>query len=318
MAQLTCELCNSTNFVKENGVFVCKTCGAKYTSDEARKSLQRLELKEEEQAKEAAAKKAERDATAAVIAQQVSEMLAPRLERASDFNPHALNVKTLSAGQMNNYACQAFQLLMSEYNAEAYPSEAKQKELVAKAKECLILLDNAAMSEPQNHLQDLLIYENCSEIVDAVRATSYWTQDAEGNWEKTYRNVTPSQLEIPGQKDSWEKKATYHRDFVETEWLNTHESEVAERRALKEQIDQNQAEIDALKQEKKGLGFVANIPLLGGLLNSDAKDINERMKPYKQRISELNGQIAVIDRAKSDYVDDQLRTAGASLTRLDF
>ena len=315
MAQLTCELCGTTNFVKENGVFVCKTCGAKYTSDEARKSLQRLEAKEEATA---AAEKAERDATAAVIAQQVSEMLAPRLERASDFNPNALNVKTLSAGQMNNYACQAFQLLMSEYKAESHPSEAKQKELVARAKECLILLDNAAMSEPDNHLQDLLIYENCSEIVDAVRATSYWTQDAEGGWEQTYRNVTPSQLEIPGQKDSWEKKATYHRDFVETEWLNTHESEVAERRELKEQAAGVQGEIDALKQEKKGLGFVANIPLLGGLLNSDAKDINERMKPYKEQLAGINSQINEIDRAKAAYVDDQLRTAGAALTRLDF
>ena len=322
MAQLTCEICGTTNFVKEDGVFVCKTCGAKYTAEEARKSLQRLEDKEAEAAKakaDAAKAKAEADAaTAAVIAEQVKEMLAPQLYRASDFAPESLSVKMLSPGQLNNYACQAFQLLMSEYEALGHPSDLDQRNLVKKAKECLVLLDNAAMAEPENHLQDLLIYENCDEIVDAVRGTATWSQDAEGNWEKTTYGVSARDLEIPGQKDSWEKKATYHRDFVEVEWLNTHESEVARRRALEEEIAGNQAEITALKQEKKGLGFVANIPLLGGLLNSDAKDLNERMKPFKQQISALNGQISEIDRAKKDYVEDQLRTAGASLTRLDF
>ena len=242
----------------------------------------------------------------------------PQLNRASDFNPDSPALKTFTSAQVNNYACQAFQLLMNEYEAEEHPSEYRQSQLVAKAKECLVLLDNAAMADPDNHLQDLLIYENCDEIVDAVRDTVYWSQDAEDNWEKTYHAVSARQMEIPGQKDSWSEKATYHRDFVEVEWLNTHEDEVSKRRGLSEEIDRAQAEIDALKQEKKSLGFVANIPLIGKLLNSDAKDLIERMKPYKQQISELNGQIATIDRAKDAYVEDQLRSLSASMTRLDF
>ena len=279
MAQLTCEICGATNFVKEDGVFVCKSCGAKYTTDEARKTLNNT-----------------------VAAETAAAEAAP----------------AMSAAQINNVVCQTFQRLMNEYKRADHPSEYKQKDLAAKAKECLIALDNAAMADPENHLQDLLIYLNCDEIVDAVTGTSHWTQDAEGNWEQTHFSVRARDLEIPGQKDSWEKKATYHRDFVETAWLDTHESEMAQRRTLVEQANQAQAEIDALKQEKKGLGFVANIPLIGGLLNSDAKDLNERMKPFKEQLSNINSQINEIDAMKKAFVEDELRTLSASMTRLDF
>ena len=278
MAQLTCEICGATNFVKEDGVFVCKSCGAKYTTDEARKTLQ---------------------STTAVEAETT---------------PAA----AVSTVQINNTVCQSFQLLMNDYKNKKHPSEYQQQQLVAKAKECLVVLDNAAMADSENHLQDLLIYENCKEIVDAVCGTSYWTEDAEGNWEQTHYSVRSRDLEIPGQSDSWEKKATYHRDFVETEWLNTHEAEMAQRRSLVEQAEQTQAEIDDLKQQKKSLGFVANIPLLGGLLNSDARDLNERMKPYKEQLSGINSQISDIDALKKDFVNDQLRTLSASMTRLSF
>ena len=39
MKQLTCELCGSTNFVKQDGMFVCQDCGTKYTVEEARKMM---------------------------------------------------------------------------------------------------------------------------------------------------------------------------------------------------------------------------------------------------------------------------------------
>ena len=279
MAQLTCEICGATNFVKEDGVFVCKSCGAKYTTEEARKTLNNTAVAE------------------AAVAEA------------------APSVPTV---QVNNTVCQTFQLLMSEYKAKQHPGEYDQQQLVAKAKECLVLLDNAAMADSDNHLQDLLIYENCKEIVDAVCGTSYWTEDMEGNWEQTHYSVRARDLEIPGQSDSWEKKATYHRDFVETEWLDTHETEMAQRRSLVEQANQAQAEIDDLKQQKKGLGFVANIPLIGGLLNSDAKDLNERMKPFKEQLSNINSQINEIDALKKAFVQDELRTLSASMTRLDF
>lgn len=39
MKQLTCEMCGSTDLVKQDGVFVCQVCGCKYSIEEARKMM---------------------------------------------------------------------------------------------------------------------------------------------------------------------------------------------------------------------------------------------------------------------------------------
>ncbi len=39
MKALTCEMCGSTNLVKEGGVFVCQSCGTKYSLEEAKKMM---------------------------------------------------------------------------------------------------------------------------------------------------------------------------------------------------------------------------------------------------------------------------------------
>ncbi len=39
MKQLTCEMCGSTNMIKQDGVFVCQSCGIKYSVEEARKLM---------------------------------------------------------------------------------------------------------------------------------------------------------------------------------------------------------------------------------------------------------------------------------------
>ena len=39
MKQLTCEMCRSTDLIKQDGVFVCQTCGCKYSVEEARKMM---------------------------------------------------------------------------------------------------------------------------------------------------------------------------------------------------------------------------------------------------------------------------------------
>ena len=39
MKRLTCEMCGSTDLIKENGVFVCQNCGCKYSVEEARKMM---------------------------------------------------------------------------------------------------------------------------------------------------------------------------------------------------------------------------------------------------------------------------------------
>ena len=39
MKRLVCEMCGSTDLIKENGVFVCQSCGCKYSVEEARKMM---------------------------------------------------------------------------------------------------------------------------------------------------------------------------------------------------------------------------------------------------------------------------------------
>lgn len=39
MKALTCEMCGSTNLIKEGGVFICQSCGTKYSVEEAKKMM---------------------------------------------------------------------------------------------------------------------------------------------------------------------------------------------------------------------------------------------------------------------------------------
>ena len=39
MKKLVCEMCGSTDLVKQDGMFVCQYCGAKYTVEEAKKMM---------------------------------------------------------------------------------------------------------------------------------------------------------------------------------------------------------------------------------------------------------------------------------------
>lgn len=39
MKQLTCEMCGSTDLIKDGGVFVCQTCGTKYSVEEAKRMM---------------------------------------------------------------------------------------------------------------------------------------------------------------------------------------------------------------------------------------------------------------------------------------
>lgn len=40
MKRIVCEMCEGTEFVKENGFFVCQMCGTKYSLDEAKKMME--------------------------------------------------------------------------------------------------------------------------------------------------------------------------------------------------------------------------------------------------------------------------------------
>lgn len=39
MKKIVCEMCNASDFVKQDGLFVCQCCGMKYTLEETRKMM---------------------------------------------------------------------------------------------------------------------------------------------------------------------------------------------------------------------------------------------------------------------------------------
>lgn len=47
MKKMICEVCNGSDFLKEDGVFVCQTCGMKYNLDEAKKLVKDVSDSEE-------------------------------------------------------------------------------------------------------------------------------------------------------------------------------------------------------------------------------------------------------------------------------
>ena len=39
MKQIICEMCGSNDLIKQDGIYVCQMCGAKYSVEEAKKGL---------------------------------------------------------------------------------------------------------------------------------------------------------------------------------------------------------------------------------------------------------------------------------------
>ena len=293
MAQLKCELCGSTNLVKEDGVFVCKACGAKYSVEEAKRMMNAAE---------------EKPVIDKVKARAQAAASKLKIDSLGDFNPAAIQVAIAGAQGVNNYACQAFRLLIDEYEKLDHPSKQRQEKLLAQAKECLALLDQAAMHDADDHVAGLLIYENCTEIEEAVKDTYYWEKDAEGEWDKERLPFNAS-TKLAGQKDSWSAKATAHREWLQQEWLQNHPGDVEQKLELNRQIEALEAKLEELKDEKRSHGFFDF---------AGKREVKDRMKPVKDELAGLRRQVSAIDDACDDEIDAMLDELGKSFTRLEF
>ena len=326
MAQLTCELCGSTNFVKKDGLFVCESCGTKYTVEEAKALMAQPQLTCDlcgsvDFVKEGGffvcqkcgAKYSVEDARA-MTSGTPAPAPAPagdplQLNSIADFNPSAVNPGVLGAAAVNNYACQAFQLLMSDFKKLQHPSEKALDDLVAKTRECLMLLDGAGRLDPNDHVLDLLIYDNADEIVDCVDSLQYYEKDAEGKFRSRFKLGINSALKIPGQRDSWKALAEPHLEAIRQLWLETHPTEAQERENLYQQTLPLQQELAALKEEKSSHGFFDF---------SGKREVKDRMKPYQEELNSLNSQISKIDRMAENYAEDLMRELQTACIRLNF
>ena len=310
---LTCELCGSTDFVKDNGLFVCQGCGTKYTLQEAQRQIaaQNQAAQAQVQAQQTQdALNAVLNAVAGVANAVMSNVTqaAPVLNNASDFAPSGFDVSSVGAREANNYACRARQMLLNEYKQLEHPTEAQQKRLVTRAQECLTILDDAAMLDPNNDLLSLLIYENCEEIVDSAKHTYHYIKDEEGNWKRKSLDYSVK-VSIPGQRESFDSKIEAHRKVIEQRYLDAHPDEVFQREKLVAQAEEINGRLNELKNEKKSHGFFDF---------SGKREVKDRMKPVEDELRGVRGQISDLDRKVDKYVDQCLRELGQDHIRLDF
>lgn len=307
---LTCELCGSTNFVKDGGVFVCQGCGMKYTLEEAQRLMaaQQSQQAQTQSTVEAALNAVAAVANAVVAANAAQQGQVPVLNVAGDFRPTGFDVTAYGAKETNNYACRAWQMLLDDYKKLEHPSDAQQKALVAKAQECLTLLDNASMIDPNNHVLSLLLFENCKEIVSSAKGTYHYEKDEEGNWKRKSLDYSVK-VGIPGQKESFDDRAKEHRKVIEQQYLDAHPDEVLERERYVAQMEEINGRLNELKSEKKSHGFFDF---------SGKREVKDRMKPVEEELRGVRGKISELDSRVDKYVEQCLRELGQSHVRLDF
>lgn len=230
-------------------------------------------------------------------------------------------LKNLATNQdrltINNVVCEYFSRLLADYKKKERPLKEDQDAFIASAKECLAYLNKAATLDESAHLENLFIYKNCAALVKAGRETRYWKPDKEGELKEYSFGPHESVFKIDEQTDSWDKLARAEQDYVEVAWLDSNSSEVERERELNAQVSELQAQITALKDERKTKGIAANIPIISNLINDDAKEIKERMRPIEAELSSLRKEISDIDKQKKTWLEAQLKELEKSYTRLN-
>lgn len=304
MAQLKCELCGGTELIKENDLFVCQSCGAKYSPEEARRLLG---------GDGAASQPAEGGNPIVELIGAVLQGLMP----AQTPDPATVAAEG-TPREINNYACEAFRALDEQYRNMEHPSEEDRSNYVNICKEILSLLQTAVAKGPDEHLQNYLIYRNVDELVERAEDVSYWKRDEDGEWKEESFGVFESSFELPHQKKSWEKLAAEEKLFLDEIWNGDNPDRLAERDRLSAEAQTVREQLDALKAQKRELGIGANIPLLSNLINEDAREMNEKIKPVKKQLSALESQIGDIDDERDSWIDEQVDTLVPAFVKLDY
>ena len=357
-----CELCGNTNFVKEEGMFVCQGCGTKYSLEDARNlpATPASGVAGADGATSAAPGQATSDAVApdattsgqaapdtttsgqaasdaATSGQAAPDTAAPdttasaktaapsvaqvvggvaaaalgalldALTSPDDFKPASASTAN-DARSINNYIAQGWQMTVDAFKKIEHPTKEQLDDVVAKAKDSLIALDNAAMLEPEKYVQNALIYNNCKAIEECVLDLDCY-EKKDGEWKRVSFPVKRSDVAIPGQKDSWTDKCDAHQQQIEHEYWGMHETEVALRAELEEQASKIRAQLDELKAEKRSKGFF-NFTEKG--------EVKERMRPVKEQLKDVTEQIRTIERAAETYVRERIEELGTSFTILSF
>ena len=196
----------------------------------------------------------------------------------------------------NNQICRGWQKFVSEYRAIEHPTQEQHAFAVERAKECMAALETVAMQNTDEYVGCTILYKNCVEILDSAKRLEYHVQGEDGEWKK--EKLGPFEdLKLPGQGDSWQKKFDNSNARIIEEFYNTHPDEVYALQQIRAQIEPLEAQLDELKDEKRGKGF----------FNFDAKrEVKQRMAPVKDELKALRQQEGQIEAAARRYASERL------------
>ena len=301
MAVPVCELCKGTNFVKEEGFFVCQGCGTKYTPEEAQKLMGNPLTAQIAPAggSEAGTLQQPQPIALAVDAQTPANT--------AEFNPGAaLGGGGTDACAVNNYICTGWQMLLNEYRSFEHPGKDVHGQLVARGKECLLALNTLAELEPDKYVQAAILYGNCCEIAEEAARADYYEQREDGSW-KSDSLTFASKMKLPGQDKDWGAKLKDARAVIRQEYLDQDASQAARLSELEAQKAALEAQLDELKDEKHAQGF----------FNFSGKaEVKERMAPIKEQKKQVERQIDEIERAARTYIDERITERAEGFVQL--
>ena len=306
MAGLKCELCGSTDFIKEGGVFVCQKCGMKYSLEEAKRVMAEAEKAEgkgmfgamKEMVNEAKAAKEAEEARRA-RAQRMAARHDPGATRPAAPQPQIGGDPTVNAGDpisLNNHACDVWKAQLAEFKKLEHPSKEQREELAGKAVDVLTVMRNAANLDPGNDVLNLAIFTNCCEVVDSVRDTKYWDKNSEGEW-RSHSFSPDTKLTLPHQTDSWTTMRDNCRNSIKRDFMSANPELKAQREDLAARAAELEAKIEELNEEKKSHSFFDF---------AGKGEVKDRMRPYKEELGEVNRRIYDIDKQATKYVEGLL------------
>ena len=225
----------------------------------------------------------------------------------SNFIPSTPQAGGYSMEDANNQICRGWQKLVGDYKRLEHPTREQHAFTLERAKECMAALETVAMQNTEEYVGCTILYKNCVEIVDCVKRLEYHEKGEDGEWKK--ERLGPFEdLKLPGQGDSWQKKFENSNARIIEEFYNTHPDEAYALQQIRAQIEPLEAQLDDLKDEKRGKGF----------FNFDAKrEVKQRMAPVKDEIKALRQQEDQIETAARRYASERLNDL-PSYVRLSF
>lgn len=334
MVRIQCELCGSSDLIKDDGMFVCQHCGCKYTLEEAKKLMIEGTVKIDN---------SEELANLYILARRAKDE--NNYDKASDFyrqillmNPNSWEANfystyynamqctigeiSFSAGMVDNCLRNVLTLLKDSENIE------RQKEVCLELTSACSRMCRQFLKASYNHWYDFQnvdgslseLKDRCKSVVpvmlhlgELIFSVNELDQEAIATLEEGI-NVSKSikVYEANMQADDMKRKIKWIKNeailLKERKKKEYWESHPEERKQLENDIDNAEIEIRKLLEEKNSIPEMMTINDLLQQIEVNKAEMkklglfkHQEKKPFKDNIKNLENDIRILkDRIKPD------------------